>query len=262
MPGLPSPAELFDALAATHDQTGIDFFQPVGARLSALLAPGPGERVLDIGCGRGAVTFPLADAVGPEGSVRAVDISPAMAAATQSLASERGYAQVQTEVGDAGTLEGGPYDVVAASLVLFFLPDPAAALASWVRLLGEGGRIGLTTFGTLDEASRALDALLLPYAPREFLDARTQGTKGPFASAQGMADLMRASGASSVQTTSESVALPFAHAAAWERFSRTTAQRAMWAGVPDDELDDLRRSAAEILTGELVWELCFTVGRR
>jgi trans-aconitate methyltransferase len=258
-----TPAELFDALAATYDQTGVPFFRPVGARLVEHVAPRAGERALDIGCGRGAATLPLAEAVGPQGTVLGVDVSPAMVAATRDLAATAGLRQVEVAVGDAAALQvPGRYDVVTASLVLFFLPDPAAALARWVSLLDEGGRIGITTFGELDDASRALDALLLPYAPAGLLDPRTAGTQGPFASAGATTDLVRGSGVSEVEMSSEEVTLPFADVAAWERFSRTTGQRAMWAGVPEDELDDVRRRAGEILDGQLVWEIRYTVGRR
>ena len=263
MPSRPSPADLFDALAATYDQTGVPFFQPVGARLVEHVAPRAGERALDIGCGRGAVTLPLAEAVGPDGAVLGVDVSPAMVAATRDLASAAGLHQVQVAVGDAADLGlPGPYDVVTSSLVLFFLPDPAAALAGWVSLLQDGGRVGLTTFGSLDEASRALDALLLPFAPPGLLDPRTKGTQGPFSSAEATLDLVRGSGVGEVEMAVEKVTLPFADVAAWERFSRTTGQRAMWAGVPDADLPDVRRRAAEILDGELVWEVRYTVGRR
>ena len=153
-----------------------------------------------------------------------VDVSPAMVAATRDLADAAGLRQVRVEVGDANGLRvPGPYDVVTASLVLFFLPDPAAGLARWVSLLDDGGRIGITTFGELDDASRALDSLLLPYAPAGLLDPRTAGTQGPFASAEATADLVGASGVNEVEMSSEMVTLPFADVAAWERFSRTTA---------------------------------------
>lgn len=73
MPTPPRVADVFDALATTYDQTGMPFFRAVGARLVEQLAPQPGDRALDIGCGRGAVTIPLARAVEKTGAVLAVD---------------------------------------------------------------------------------------------------------------------------------------------------------------------------------------------
>ena len=67
------------------------------------------------------------------------------------------------------------YDVVASSLVLFFLPDPAAALARWVRLLAPGGRIGLTTFGEEHPVWTALERALPALAAAGH--ARPQGRR-------------------------------------------------------------------------------------
>ena len=262
MPTPPRVADVFDALATTYDQTGMPFFRPVGARLVEKLAPQPGDRALDIGCGRGAVTVPLARAVEHTGAVLAVDVSANMVAATRDLVDHAGLGQVQVEVADAADLgPRGTFDVVTASLVLFFLPDPAAALASWLSLVADGGRLGCTTFGELDEASHALDDLLAPYAPPGLLDPRTSGSLGPFSSADATRALFQGCGAE-VQLATEAFTLPFADVADWERFSRTTGQSAMWRRVPDDDLPRLRAQAAEILDGPLVWEIRFwTTGR-
>ena len=252
MPTPPRVADVFDALATTYDQTGMPFFRPVGARLVEKLAPQPGDQALDIGCGRGAVTVPLARAVEHTGAVLAVDVSANMVAATRDLVDHAGLGQVQVEVADAADLgPRGTFDVVTASLVLFFLPDPAAALASWLSLVADGGRLGCTTFGELDEASHALDDLLVPYAPPGLLDPRTSGSLGPFSSADATRALFQGCGAD-VQLTTEAFTLPFADVADWERFSRTTGQSAMWRRVPDDDLPRLRAQAAKILDGPLV----------
>ena len=58
-------ARLFAELAPVYDSSGVEFFGPMARRLVELLAPRPGERALDIGCGRGAASLPLAEAVGP-----------------------------------------------------------------------------------------------------------------------------------------------------------------------------------------------------
>src|SRR4051794_22697455 len=52
-----------------------DLWDPVGRDVVAAAELKPGQRVLDACCGTGAATFPAAAAVGPEGSVDAVDLS-------------------------------------------------------------------------------------------------------------------------------------------------------------------------------------------
>ena len=45
---------LWDTLADSYDQVGVDFFAPIAAGLVDALDPRPGERAVDLGCGRGA----------------------------------------------------------------------------------------------------------------------------------------------------------------------------------------------------------------
>lgn len=271
--GAPSVAEVFDMVADVYDQTGVEFFQPVGAGLVAELDPQRGERCLDIGCGRGAATLPLARAVAPDGSVDAVDVSPAMVAATRSLAEAAGLSRVRVEVADAADLAGyddAGYDVVASSLVLFFLSEPGDVLRRWAGKLRPGGRIGLTTFGDLDTATDAIDDLFLPWQPQAMLDARTSGTTGPFGSDAGMEELFASAGISAVRTVVRPTTLEFADVEAWRRFMMSTGQRAMWRNVPEEERPRFLERAGAILEGtrvdggpaRLVWQMRYTLGSR
>ncbi|WP_371127167.1 methyltransferase domain-containing protein [Streptomyces sp. 2112.3] len=80
----------------------------MGRRLVDLAAPRPGERLLDVGCGRGAALFPAARAVGPAGRVvgpagRAVgiDIADTMIEAARAEAARAGADNVELLVMDA-----------------------------------------------------------------------------------------------------------------------------------------------------------------
>lgn len=239
---------IFDTVADDYDQSGVPFFAPAAQGLADALDPQPGERGLDIGCGRGAVTSLLARAVLPSGSLDAVDLSPAMVEHTGSLMAAEGLA-VRTAVMDAGDpeLPAASYDVIASSLVLFFLPDPAAALTRWVGLLAPGGRIGLTTFGNSDPVWDRLDALFRPWLPPGMLDPKVVGPDAPFSSDAGMEALLRDAGATDVRTVTRRVDVPWGDVEGWKAFSMSTGQRAMWAMVPAEERDGLEARAAEIL---------------
>jgi ubiquinone/menaquinone biosynthesis C-methylase UbiE len=242
-------ARLFDELADDYDQSGVAFFAPIAEGLVDALALVPGERVVDIGCGRGAVTFPAARAVGTTGAVTAVDIAPAMVELTRRRAEQSGCVQVTTALGTADELglPDASADVLASSLVLFFAPDPAATLRAWLRLLVPGGRFGLATFGTPDPVWERVDALFRPYLPPQLLDPRTSGADGPFASDEGMVQLALACGASSARTVRHHVPVHFPDAAAWRAFSQSTGQRAFWRFVPEDRRQRLYEEAAEVL---------------
>ncbi len=262
---------IFDTVADDYDQSGVPFFAPAAQGLVDALDPQPGERGLDIGCGRGAVTSLLARAVLPSGSLDAVDLSPAMVEHTRSLMAAEGLA-VRTAVMDAGDpdLPAASYDVIASSLVLFFLPDPSAALTRWVGLLAPGGRIGLTTFGDSDPVWDRLDALFRPWLPPGMLDPKVVGPDAPFSSDAGMEALLRDAGATDVRTLTRRVDVPWGDVQGWKAFSMSTGQRAMWAMVPAEERDGLEARAAEILqdarddTGRAVirQDMRYTVGTR
>ena len=185
-------AGVFGRAAQTYDRVGVEMFGPIAERLVAELDPRPGERVLDVGCGRGAVLLRAAARVGPTGVVDGVDLAPQMVEAAREEARAAGL-DVDVRVGDAQAPPPGrgPYDVVACSLVIFFLPDPAAALRAWRDLQVDGGRLGLTTFAGYDEAWRAVDAVFTAHLPPEVKEARARVGAGPFGSDEGVEALVR-----------------------------------------------------------------------
>ena len=267
----PTVSQIFDLLSSSYDQTGVEFFAPVGRKLVELLDARPGERCLDVGCGRGAVTLPLAATVGPGGSVHGVDVSPGMLEEARRLASEANLENVTLEVGDAGDLGGLPddFDLVASSLVLFFLPDPATALRTWVQRLRPGGRIGLVTFGVEDAASDALSELLDPYVPPAYRDPTTVAEDSPFTSDAGMELLLGQAGAREVSTTTVPTIIEFADVHHWQRWSLSTGQRAMWMRMPEEDKPKVLAQAADVLeptrptAGEpcrLIWNMRYTLG--
>ncbi|WP_375423007.1 class I SAM-dependent methyltransferase [uncultured Friedmanniella sp.] len=242
-------ARLFDDLSPTYDQSGVAFFSPVAERLVALVRPVPGEQVADFGCGRGAVALRIASAVGPDGSVTAMDLAPGMVAATAEEAERRGLTWLRAVTGDAGgpDLPAASLDLLTASLVLFFLPDPLAAVRCWLDLLGPGGRIGITTFGEQDEVWRAVDDLFDPYLPPGMLDPRTAGRRGPFSSESALAALVSEAGGQVTASVEEPLPVRFADVEQWERFSLSTGQRQMWQLVPEPERAGLRAAAGRLL---------------
>lgn len=231
-------AALFDRLAPDYDTLGVEFFTPIATGLVDELAPQPGERTVDLGCGRGAVLLQLGTRVGTTGRAVGVDLSPRMVEFTAAEAAHAGI-DVEVRVGDAMAPDLPPasFDVVASSLVLFFLPDPLTALRAWAGLLVPGGRLGVSTFGPYDERWREeVDATLREFAPPDLADARTTGTQGPFASDDSMEELARAAGLRDVHTVTRTVTPRFDDADHWYRWSMSVGQRQFWEAIPESDL--------------------------
>ncbi|MDM7830358.1 class I SAM-dependent methyltransferase [Cellulomonas edaphi] len=246
MPQPQGAGGVFDRVADTYDAVGVPWFTPIAAGLVEQLAVQPGERVLDIGCGRGAALRPLAEATGPHGRAVGIDLAPRMVELTARDLAD--LAQVEVLVGDAQAPAFPPasFEVVSASLVLFFLPDPAAALAAWTALVAPGGRVGVTTFGAQDERWRALDEVFLPYLPPALLDARTSGRTGPFATDAGMEGLFAGAGLTQIRTVTRAVHAVARDAEHLLAFTRSHGQRAMWDAVPPEAHDDVRAQVVSL----------------
>jgi SAM-dependent methyltransferase len=107
-------------------------------RLAALLAPG--SSVLDVGCGSGAITRGIAEAVGPTGRVVGIDISEELLAL--ALTTHAGPANLTFEIADVTRHRyRDEFDVVTAARVLQWLADPRAALEQMVAAAKPGGQI-------------------------------------------------------------------------------------------------------------------------
>jgi ubiquinone/menaquinone biosynthesis C-methylase UbiE len=244
---------VFDRVADTYDAVGVDFFQPIADGLVAELAPQPGERCLDVGCGRGAVLFPIARAVAPagrsgKGSVVGIDLSPNMVAATAADVAGTGL-PIDVRVGDAQSpgVAAGSFDLVSSSLVLFFLPDPVAALRAWNAALVPGGRVGVSTFGDYSPGWREVDAVFAPYLPKQMADPRTLDSQSPFATDAGVERLLTDAGFTEVRTVQTTVAVRFIDEEQWHRWTWSQGQRRMWEAVPEEHHSRVRAAAAEPL---------------
>lgn len=121
----------------------------------------PGERVLEIGCGTGAFTVPLAEAVGAGGEVLGGDISTAMLAGARKRLAEAGRRNVTLVEADAQThrFDPGRFDLVASRFGVMFFADPAAAFTNLCAAIRPGGRLCFACWGTLGDNEH----WLIPY---------------------------------------------------------------------------------------------------
>jgi ubiquinone/menaquinone biosynthesis C-methylase UbiE len=112
-------------------------------RLLEILAPVPGERVLEVGPGTGYYTLPVAGALKSRGRLDIFDLQPEMLEHALRAAHEHGMTNIVATQGDARELpyEDASFDAAYLATVLGEIPDQHAALAELRRVLRPAGRL-------------------------------------------------------------------------------------------------------------------------
>ncbi len=124
---------------AAYDRYMGTWSQLAGATFLDWLAPAPGQRWLDVGCGNGAFTEQLLARCAPT-AVHGVDPSAAQLAFARTRLAAQG---ARFERGDAMALPftNASFDVAVMPLVVFFVKDPARGIAEMVRVVRPGGAV-------------------------------------------------------------------------------------------------------------------------
>jgi O-methyltransferase/aklanonic acid methyltransferase len=248
----------FHRAAADYDQAGVSFFSPMGRRLVELVGPGPGQRVLDIGCGRGACLFPAATAVGPTGRVVGIDIAPAMVEHARAEVVGRGLDTVSVRVMDAErpAFDPASFDVVTGSFSVIFLPDAVEALARYAPLLADGGRLAFTSPVFTDDTfpflppvfTRMIPESVLRHLPAQWepheLARRFYGWLG---TPERVTAALHRAGFTDVTVHDEPVAMVTGSGAEWVAWSHTQGMRLLWDNLPPAQ----RAELAATLTADL-----------
>lgn len=118
----------------------------------------PGQRILDLGTGTGAVAIRSALLIVPGGEVVGIDISPQMLGVARQRVAELGLSNVRFREGRAEAIpaDDGEFDVLLASLSLMYAIDRAAAAREIARVLRRGGRFVASVWAGPEQADIVL----------------------------------------------------------------------------------------------------------
>jgi ubiquinone/menaquinone biosynthesis C-methylase UbiE len=139
----------WDRASVYYEASWQNQLRPAQEKLLELAHIQPGEKVIDIACGTGLVTFPSAEKVGENGVVLGTDISDKMVEQSIFIAKEKRLKHIKFERMDAEELnvEDETFDAALCALGLMYFPYPVKAMQEMLRVLKPGGRAVAAVWG-------------------------------------------------------------------------------------------------------------------
>ncbi len=186
--------------------TGISL--PVTALLLKRAAPAPGERVLDVGCGTGALTSRLAELVGEQGRVTGVDISATMLRAARRAAPP-GVELIHADAQDYAFPQAA-FDLVVSRFGVMFFAEPVLAFRNLRRAMRGGARLCFAAWAPLAENPHwqlPLSIVAGRLGPPEGKDPRAPGPLA-FADEGYVRGILAAAGFHGIEVSRERILLP------------------------------------------------------
>ena len=147
------------------------------------LAPTPGERILDVGCGGGRSALAAARAVGEGGSVVGLDLSTGLLALAEERRLEAGAANVSFVLGDAQVEHppGPPFDAATSQFGVMFFDDPVGAFSNIRAHLRHSGRLVFACWQRLEANPWFFYEAVKPFVPAPPPREPGAAAPGPFA---------------------------------------------------------------------------------
>lgn len=231
-----------DNAATKYDLFTGRFSGALARRFVDVVDPSPGQRLLDVGCGPGALTRLLAGRAGPA-EVSAVDPSEAF---VEAASARLPGVDVRRATAEALPYPDGTFDAAVAQLVVHFMADPVAGLREMARVTKPGGVVAACVW---DNAGGAGPLSPLWRAAQE-LDPDVRDESGGAGAREGhLADLAREAGLVGIESFRLTVEVTFqTFQEWWEPFTLGVGS----GGAYVQGLEELHREALQARLYE-VW---------
>ncbi|HEX4580006.1 MAG TPA: methyltransferase domain-containing protein [Candidatus Dormibacteraeota bacterium] len=224
-------AHVFTLASPTYDSV-VPFFAHFGRRIVDLAGIRPGDSVLDVAAGRGAVLLPAAAAAGPSGRVIGVDLAVGMVDSLRERIVDDGLGNADVRLMDAESLEFGDaeFDVVVCAFGIMFLPNAAEALHGFRRVVKPGGRVAIAVW-----AGGAPDFHLGELAVQFGMANLEGGPPPPWADEASFTAMLDAAGFRDSRVVTDEATFAYAGVDEWWRTQMSHGARAYVAFLAEDQ---------------------------
>jgi SAM-dependent methyltransferase len=232
----------FAVAAEAYDRFMGRYSVPLARPFADFSGVAAGQRVLDVGCGPGAMTAELVGRVGP-GAVSAVDPSEPFVAA---MAERHPDVEVRQAAAEDLPFPDGGFDAALAQLVVHFMPDPVAGIREMRRVTREGGVVSACVWNHAGD-----DGPLSPFwkVVHEVHDDVPDESELPGAREGHLSELFEAAGLRNVEDAD--VAVRVAHATFedwWEPYTLGVGPAGVYvAGLDPARREKLRERCRQLL---------------
>jgi ubiquinone/menaquinone biosynthesis C-methylase UbiE len=150
MSGLATVAP-WNLVASGYSEASVEFFRGFNDAALDMVAPGEGDRLLDVGCGPGTLALVAAGRVA---AVDAIDFSENMVAILRQRATDAGLTNISPVLGDGQNLpyEDATFDAAFSMFGLMFFPDRAKGYGEIFRTLKPGGRACVSSWAPVKQS--------------------------------------------------------------------------------------------------------------